>query len=200
MIPSQYRALLPVLDQWFTRGAAAAGPDVVPCRSGCSACCHGPFDISPADAQLVAAGLVQLAPTVRAGVVERARAQLQEYGRLVEGWAHPWDVDGVDEESFDLLCDTLRTLPCPALGSEGGCLIYEHRPGTCRMTGLAMVAASGDLLDNVCPIQADFPAYAALPPVPFDLQRFESMVEEFDLTAGEAGWVATTVAGVAGRK
>jgi Fe-S-cluster containining protein len=199
MIPSQYRALLPVLDRWFARGVAAAEPGVVPCRSGCTACCHGPFDISPADAQLVAAGLAELDPIVRAGVAQRAKAQLQEYGRLIEGWAHPWDIDGVDEESFDLLCDALRTLPCPALGAEGGCLIYDHRPATCRMTGLAMVVASGDLLDNVCPIQADFPAYAALPPVPFELQRFEEIVEEFDLTAGEAGWVATTVAGVAGR-
>ena len=55
------------------------------------------------------------------------------------------------------------------------------------------------MLENVCPIQGDFPEYATLPPMPFDLHRFEEMVEEFDLTAAEAGWVATTVAGVAGR-
>lgn len=199
MIPSQYRALLPVLDQWFARGVAAAGPDVVPCRSGCTACCHGPFDISPADAALVAEGLAQLDRAVREGVVHRARTQLQQYAHWIEGWGSPWDVDGVDEQSFDELCDALRALPCPALGPEGGCLIYAHRPATCRMTGLAMVTKGGDVLENVCPIQGDFPAYAALPPVSFDLSRFEGMVEEFDLTAGEAGWVATTVAGVAGR-
>lgn len=199
MIPSHYRALLPVLDQWFARGVAAAGPDVVPCRSGCTACCHGPFDISPADAALVAEGLAALPDAVRTGVRERAEAQVARYRELIEGWGPPWDVDGVDEGSFDALCEALRTLPCPALGPEGGCLIYAHRPATCRMTGLAMLTRDDEVLENVCPIQGEFPSYAALPPVPFDLRRFEEMVEEFDLTASEAGWVATTVAGVAGR-
>lgn len=49
-----YRALLPILDRWFMTGSAHAGPGVVPCRAGCTACCLGPFDISPADARLVA--------------------------------------------------------------------------------------------------------------------------------------------------
>lgn len=119
MIPSHYRALLPVLDQWFARGVAAAGPDVVPCRSGCTACCHGPFDISPADAALVAEGLAALPDAVRTGVRERAEAQVARYRELIEGWGPPWDVDGVDEGSFDALCEALRTLPCPALGPEG---------------------------------------------------------------------------------
>lgn len=198
MIPSQYRALLPVLDQWFARGVAAAGPGVVPCRTGCTACCHGPFDISPADAALVAEGLARLDPAVREGVARRAAAQLQLYAQQIEGWGAPWDVDGVDEASFDGLCDALRVLPCPALSEEGGCLIYAHRPATCRMTGQAMVTDDGDVIDNVCPIQGEFPDYAALPPRPFDLHRFEAMAEEFDLAAAEAGWVATTVAGVAG--
>jgi Fe-S-cluster containining protein len=200
MIPSQYRALLPILDQWFVRGVAAAGAGVVPCRSGCTACCHGPFDISPADAALVAEGLATLPPETQADVAQRAETQLARYRKLIEGWGPPWDVDGVDEASFDALCDALRSLPCPALGAEGGCLIYDHRPATCRITGLAMVTRGDDLLENVCPIQGEFPAYAALPPVPFDLQRFEAMAEEFDLTASEDGWVTTTVAGVAGRK
>ena len=199
MIPSQYRALLPVLDQWFARGVAAAGPSVVPCRSGCTACCHGPFDISPADAALVAEGLAALPAETQAEVAERAAAQLSRYRELIEGWGPPWDVDGVDEASFDALCESLRNLPCPALGPEGGCLIYAHRPATCRMTGLAILTRDDEVLENVCPIQGDFPVYATLPPVPFDLRRFEEMVEEFDLTAAEAGWVATTVAGVAGR-
>ncbi len=199
MIPSRYRALLPILDQWFSRGTDAAGSGVVPCRSGCSACCHGPFDISPADARLVAEGLAALDPAVREGIAARADEQLKRYADLIDGWGAPWDVDGVEEASFDRLCEALHDLPCPALGAEGGCLIYAYRPATCRMTGLAMATDDGDVLENVCPIQGEFPVYAALPPMTFDLRRFEARAEECDLAAAEAGWVATTVAGVAGR-
>ncbi len=51
------------------------------------------------------------------------------------------------------------------------------------------------MLDNVCPIQDGFPAYAALAPTPFDLLRFEDAAEREDQLASDAGWVATTVAG-----
>lgn len=195
-----YRTLLQSLDRWFARGVAAAGPGLVPCRTGCTACCHGPFDISPADAALVAEGLAALPDDVRAGVATRADAQLARYLELVEGWGPPWDVDALSEEAFDALAEALQDLPCPALGEEGGCLIYDSRPATCRMTGLAMVSRSGDVLENVCPIQGDFPEYAALGPTPFDLHRFEGMAEEADLLASEAGWVTTTVAGVGGAR
>jgi Fe-S-cluster containining protein len=196
--PTAYRTLLSSLDRWFARGVAAAGAGVVPCRTGCTACCHGPFDISPADAALVAEGIALLPEEVRAGVAARAEAQLARYRELIEGWGPPWDVDALSEEAFDALAESMRDAPCPALGAEGGCLIYDHRPATCRITGLAMVSRDGDVLENVCPIQGEFPDYAALAPTPFDLHRFEVMAEEADLLASEAGWVTTTVAGVVG--
>jgi Fe-S-cluster containining protein len=196
--PTSYGTLLSSLDRWFARGVATAGPGVVPCRSGCTACCHGPFDISPADAALVAEGFDALPRDVRAGIAARASEQLMRYRELIEGWGPPWDVDGVSEDAFDALADAMRDVPCPALGEEGGCLIYAHRPATCRMTGLAMVSRGGDVLENVCPIQGDFPEYAALAPTPFDLYRFELLAEEAELRASDAGWVTTTVAGVVG--
>ncbi len=196
--PTSYGTLLSSLDRWFARGVAAAGPGVVPCRTGCTACCHGPFDISPADAALVAEGLALLPEALRVGIAGRAAVQLARYRELIEGWGPPWDVDGVSEDAFDALAELLHDVPCPALGEEGGCLIYAHRPATCRMTGLGMLSRGGDVLENVCPIQGEFPEYAALAPTPCDLHRFEVMAEEADLLASEAGWVTTTVAGVVG--
>lgn len=197
--PARYDILLESLDHWFARGAAAAGPGVVPCRSGCSACCHGPFDISPADAALVAQAMALLPEPIRHEVTDRAAHQLDCYRELIEGWGAPWDVDGLDARAFDALTEVLQELPCPALGAEGECLIYTLRPATCRMIGLPMENREGDQLENACPIKGDFPDYSALPPTPFDLHRFESLAEEFDIVASEAGWVATTVAGVAER-
>jgi hypothetical protein len=42
-VAAAYRALLEQLDGWFAGARERAG-DIVPCRTGCTACCHGPFD------------------------------------------------------------------------------------------------------------------------------------------------------------
>jgi Fe-S-cluster containining protein len=194
-----YPALLTTLDSWFARGIADAGPGIVPCREGCTACCHGPFDISPADARLVAAAVDALPREVAEGVRARAAAQRGLYAKLVPGWRAPWEVAALSEEGFDALADALAHEPCPALDPvRGSCLIHASRPATCRLTGLGLVTLEGDVLENVCPIQAEHPAYAALAPTPFDLLRFEDAAEGEDQLAGEAGWVATTVAGAVG--
>lgn len=190
-----YRMLLPVLDHWFTEGAALAGEGVVPCRSGCTACCHGPFDISPADARQVADAVRGLDPDLRAEVEERAAAQVARYAELIPAWSPPWDVTALGEETFDALVDALAALPCPALGHDGACAIYADRPATCRLIGLPLVNEAGDLLANACPIKEQFPGYAALPPVPCDLEQFEADAEAFDDIAMEEGWGVTTIAG-----
>lgn len=189
-----YRALLETLDAWFARGRDAAGDGVIPCGRGCSACCHGVFDISPADAALVAQGVAELPEAERAALRERAAAQLTRYAEALPEWGAPWDVDSVDEAAFDTLCEQLSDAPCPALQADGGCTIYAHRPATCRMTGLAMDAGVAGRLDNECPIQSDFPAYAALTPTPFDLMGFEGAAHVHDTAAAARGFQGTTVA------
>jgi Fe-S-cluster containining protein len=194
-----YLDLLSTLDTWFRDGASAAGASVVPCRSGCSACCHGPFDISAADAREVARGVAQLPDPVARGVLRRAHAQLLAGGEAVPQWQAPWRPVDVGEEAFDAMCDALESAPCPALDpGTGACLIHEHRPATCRITGLGMMTAEGDLLENVCPIQQRFPEYLVLAATPFDLMRFELEAAEHDLEAMEEGWHSTTVAGAIG--
>jgi len=191
----KYRTLLPTLDHWFARGLTTAGPGVVPCRAGCTACCFGPFDISPADARLVALAVAHLDEVPRAAVQQRADAQLARYREVLPAWGPPWDVTALGDEAFDELVETLAGLPCPALGDDGACVIYANRPATCRMIGLPMADEDGDVLENACPIQGDFPEYAALAPVPFDLEQFESEAEACDDVAMDAGWGVTTVAG-----
>ncbi|MEO5800892.1 MAG: YkgJ family cysteine cluster protein [Gemmatimonadales bacterium] len=191
---NRYPGLLADLDAWFREGVAAAGPGVVPCTTGCTACCHGPFDISPADAALVAEGVRQLAPDARATIVARAEEQLERYRDVLPEWQRPWDVTALGEEQFDLLSEALAELPCPALDAAGACGIYAHRPATCRLMGLSLITPEGDLLENACPIQADFPSYESLAPTPFDLLRFEYEAEEVDEVVTAAGWCVTTIA------
>ncbi len=190
-----YRSLLESLDVWFARGRDAAGPGVIPCRRACSACCHGVFDISPADAELVAEGVAGLPEAEAVALRSRAEAQLRLCSAQRPGWGPPWDVDALAEETFDALTEQLADAACPALTADGGCAIYADRPATCRMTGLSMDAGHAGRLDNHCPIQDGFPRYAALAPVPFDLMAFEEQAARHDEAALARGSRTTTLAG-----
>ncbi len=172
--PDAYRSLLTRLDAWFAAGRRAAS-GVVPCREGCTACCHGPFDISVADAELIGDALDRMSAPARARVMERARALLDRMRSLEPGWLPPYAVDALGEDRFDRLTDALATEPCPLLDESGRCGIYADRPLVCRMIGLGMRTPAGRTIANACPIQGRFPGYGALPPVMFELESFEEV-------------------------
>lgn len=165
---TQYQQLLERLDRWFAE-TSARHPGVIPCRAGCTACCHGPFDISVADVRLLREGLALLPPEVRQQVRLRGEALLTRMRELEPEWTAPYDVRSLDEERFDLLTEALADVPCPLLDDAGACLVYAHRPLVCRLIGLPMMTAEGELLENGCPIQEEFPVYASLSPQLFDL-------------------------------
>ncbi|HEX5633170.1 MAG TPA: YkgJ family cysteine cluster protein [Gemmatimonadales bacterium] len=169
---SSYRTLLLRLDEWFI--AARASRPEVPCSAGCTACCHGPFDISVADVELVVDAVRRLPRDVRGEVLRRARAQAERLAADEPGWREPWHVADLGEARFDALCDAHDSEPCPLLGDDGRCRIYADRPLVCRMLGLGMRTRSGRVLDNACPIQESFPGYGALEPVSFDLEGLEA--------------------------
>lgn len=170
--PEAYRALLERLDRWFA-DARASRPGVVPCTGGCSACCHGPFDISVADAELVAAAVRALPDAERAEARAAAGALLARLEERMPGWQAPHDIADAGEKAFDAAGEALAAEPCPLLGPGGACRIYADRPLVCRMIGLSMLTPSGRVIENACPIQDRFPEYAALPPLLFDLEGLE---------------------------
>ena len=167
-----YRALLQRLDEWFARGRREA-PVPVPCCGGCTACCHGPFDISVADAELVRDAVRRLPAAERESVVARAKALLDRMHAVEPGWEAPYEVAAIGEDRFDQLSEALAGEPCPLLDEVGRCRIYADRPLVCRLIGLGMVTAAGRMIENACPIQDHFPGYAGLPPVLFELEEFE---------------------------
>jgi Fe-S-cluster containining protein len=194
-----YRSLLERLDEWFAQASASTG--VLPCRAGCSACCHGPFDITVADVELLREGVAALAPEVRAEVTARAARLLAEMEAIEPGWRAPHAVADLGEERFDALIERFAEEPCPLLDDAGRCRIYQHRPLVCRLIGLGMITPIDRVIENACPIQDLFPAYAALPPQPFDLEALELEEIECQRAAarrlfGDAGWseYETTIA------
>jgi len=168
-----WRSVLERLDRWFS-DARERLPGVIPCGPGCSACCHGPFDISVADALLLQEGLVELPHAEREEVRERGRALLTRMREQAPNWQPPWDIAQLGEDRFDAITDRLSGEPCPLLDAEGRCRVYAHRPLVCRMIGLPMMTAGGIALENACPIQDRFPVYASLDPQLFDLETLEA--------------------------
>jgi Fe-S-cluster containining protein len=168
-----WRDTLERLDRWFD-GARASHPGVIPCRQGCSACCHGPFDISVADALLLREGLATLPDAEREQIRSRARRLHERMRQLSPAWRAPWDLAALGETGFDAVTEALAEEPCPLLDQSGSCRLYAYRPMVCRMMGLPMMTAGGFVLENACPIQERFPGYAALDPQLFDLEALEA--------------------------
>lgn len=168
-----WQGALERVDAWF--GAVAerhAG--VIPCRPGCCDCCKGPFDITGADALLLQEGLKTLDAEARRAVGRRADALLARLRDLAPEWEPLWDLADIGEERFDAMVDALADEPCPLLDEAGRCRVYAFRPLVCRLMGLPMMTATGVALENACPIQSRFPAYAALDPQLFDLEALEA--------------------------
>jgi Fe-S-cluster containining protein len=172
--PTAYRALLERLAQWFDYGRREH-PGVIPCHEGCSACCHGPFDVSVADVELLEAAVHALPESDWLAVRRRAEALVARMEALEPDWAAPHAVADLGEERFDRLTEALAAEPCPLLDSDGRCRIYADRPLVCRLIGLGMHTPAGRVIENACPIQDRFPGYAELPPVRFDLESFEEV-------------------------
>ncbi len=185
---------LTVLDTWFHRAVAAA-PGVIPCKVGCTACCHGPFDISSGDAERIAAAVATLPDVVREPLHQRARTNWEAFAALLPGITPTSDLDALPDALLDAACMAMMDAPCPALDAQGACVVHAARPVSCRLMGSGALLPSGEVLENGCPIQNDYPAYAALPPIPLDLPAVEDALELLDLAARQAGWRGTTVAG-----
>lgn len=195
----RYRALLESLDAWHA-AAQQRHPGVIPCRVGCTACCHGPFDISVADVLLLRDTVNELPAARREAIRARAASAAARQQAMAPDWQAPHDVRALGESRFDALCNALAAEPCPCL-EEGACAVYEGRPTVCRLMGLGLESPDGRVLPNACPIQSEFPGYVALPAQSFDLAAFEQTEEACLVEAGlvlfgsaEAAGYETTIA------
>ncbi|MBM4122733.1 MAG: hypothetical protein FJ249_09095 [Nitrospira sp.] len=139
---------------WFTR-ASASLLGQLPCRRGCSRCCIGPFAITTLDAAELQRGLVALNRSVRQEIEGRARVQARrvesEFPRLKQS---PY-LDDWSDPDIDALVERFADLPCPALHSDGSCLVYPFRPATCRAMGIPV--ETDGLVEGACPVQSFIP-------------------------------------------
>ena len=99
------------IDEFLARDLGKSpGSGAIRCAKGCSHCCHGPVEIGPQEAALLAA-------TVRGSGGQLDEARLERQGR--------YSVDTWREQP-------LTDRACVFLGGDGACTVYESRPGACR--------------------------------------------------------------------
>ena len=191
---SAYRETLERIDRWFAQ-AVERHPGVIPCRSGCTACCHGPFDISVADTLLLREALAALPAETRQQVRTAAVEVLGRIRAQAPGWQSPFDLAELGEERFDGISESLASVPCPLLDEQGRCRVYQSRPLVCRLIGLPMMTAEGEILENACPIQEQFPDYALLDPQLFDLGALQDAEARHNEAAAERLFGSRALAG-----
>lgn len=147
LILDSYRQLLKEVDDWF--GACLhAGGSQLGCRSGCSACCRGLFDITLLDAWLLWSAYANLPVKVQQEVLGRCQPRLAELSERWPDLHQPYILNTLPEEDWLNMPEDDQT-PCPLLDSNGRCLVYAARPITCRLHGLPNIDISGEDFDGV---------------------------------------------------
>lgn len=179
-IVRHYQTLLTSVDDWFSRCKESCEGQVH-CAAGCAACCRGLFDITLLDAFLLQTGFRRL-PLERQ---ETARAKAEERLRQLQsdwpGFQHPYLLNHLPDELWTEMPENDQ-IPCPLLGEDGACLVYEHRPMICRTHGLPNIDDSGESFSDLyCTLNFD-----GIDPLSLDKLRWSFRrvyAQEFDLLA-----------------
>jgi len=144
---SRYLRTLRGVDQWFFR-VAGRHSGKIQCGRGCAACCRGLFDITLLDALLVRHGFLLLDPVRRDEVMARCLTILETLRQRWPEISPPYILNILPEAEWDRLMPDDDETPCVFLDENGGCLIYAHRPMTCRLHGVPLIDRSGEVVHD----------------------------------------------------
>lgn len=145
----RYRQLQQQHDAWFSR-ALQQFPEAICCARGCAQCCRGLFDISLLDAWVLRQGFEGLPASTQRQIEARALARLAELQQRWPELKPPYLLNTLADDGWMEMPEDDPT-PCPLLSTEGLCLVYQHRPLTCRLHGLPNVDHSGEIFaDHYC--------------------------------------------------
>ena len=143
---SDYGKLLSSIDTWFGRCLTAA-PRIA-CRTGCSGCCRGLFDITLLDACHLKRGFDRLPAVTRAEVLQKVHARLAALRLQWPEWGPPYLLNIRPDADWEALMPDADETPCPLLAADGSCLVYDWRPMTCRLHGIPLIDLSGEVMHD----------------------------------------------------
>lgn len=111
--------------------------DLVRCGQGCSDCCYALFDLSLIEALYINHHFnKKFSGMERSSVLDRADNADREIHRLKRR-AYRASQDGLPTAEI-LRKIAEAKVRCPLLGDDDLCVLYEHRPLTCRLYGVPM--------------------------------------------------------------
>jgi Fe-S-cluster containining protein len=123
-----YEALAASADLAF-REMRSQYPSCVTCEPLCSDCCHAVFGLFLIEAAYVRSHFENLTRKERRRIVSRAAKAENEMGRVIDAAQRGEGPQG----SFSLEKARVR---CPLLNVANECVLYQHRPITCRVYGV----------------------------------------------------------------
>lgn len=146
-LTSIYQELLEEVDGWFQR-LLEQFPNRIFCKKGCSHCCRGLFDITLLDALLLQKGFENLPQREQERVIHRTERVISSVRQIWPDFASPWLLNSYPEEQHILAMPEEDENPCVLLDDDGCCLVYAHRPMTCRLNGIPQVDLSGAIMSD----------------------------------------------------
>lgn len=146
----RYGVLLSEVDSWF-QSCLEQHPDLIACRNGCSECCRGLFDITLLDAFYLKRGFDRLPESDKTALARVAARRLGALTSVNTSFIEPWLLNGIPEDDWEALMPEEDDTPCLLLSQQGGCLLYEYRPMTCRLNGIPLIDVCGEeMFDEWC--------------------------------------------------
>jgi Fe-S-cluster containining protein len=133
----KYEALVRDVNTIFAR-VSEQYPEQVVCTQGCADCCHAMFDLSLVEAAYLSQKFREVFPDgdpAREVVLARADEHERKHVKIVRN-AHKKKVKGGATDEDVLAEVASHKLRCPLLGDDDLCVLYEHRPITCRLYGI----------------------------------------------------------------
>lgn len=146
-LAAHYQELLEEVDGWFQRSLEQF-PDRISCKKGCSLCCRGLFDITLLDALLLQQGFKSLQQQEQERVMQRTECVINTVRQIWPDFSAPWLLNSYPEGQHSLAMPEEDETPCVLLDDDGFCLVYAHRPMTCRLNGIPQIDISGEIMSD----------------------------------------------------
>lgn len=178
---ARYDTLVAEADALFIK-VRAAYPQCVTCTEGCSDCCHALFDLTLVEAMVLNRAFEENMPhgRARSSLLTRA-ADLDRQTTRIKRDMYRAVQSGKTPDDIMREAATLR-MPCPLLGADNLCVLYAHRPITCRLYGVPL---NIDGKGHVCG-KTGFTAGEAFPTVHLDKiqERLEALSRDIATAVG----------------
>ncbi len=131
----KYEALVEQVDDVFRQVKEKYG-ELVACKLGCADCCHALFDLSLVEALYINRSFLEKATENRRCEVLEIANKADRMTYQLKRKAFKSVSSGEKSEEQVLLEMAAQRVRCPLLNDEDRCVLYEHRPITCRLYGI----------------------------------------------------------------